>query len=82
MNIEKCRRGDRYFNWVSFIFTKRIRLTAYWNWPRGLNCQFVLNWRGISLSIDPFSLHFDWYYKTTEEFWAEIPKEKENCENT
>lgn len=66
MKIEKCKHPTKYWTWVEFIFTKRIRFTIYFSWKWCLDFHIGINFRGVFLSFSPFSFHFDWYYLTTE----------------
>lgn len=67
MKIEKCKNPTKCWNWIEFIFTKRIRFTIYFSWKLCLDFHIGINLYGIFMSFVSFSFHFDWYYKTTEE---------------
>lgn len=67
MKIKKCNVPTKDWNWVEFIFTKRIRFTVYFSWKWCIDFHIGISLRGIFLSLSPISFHFDWYYLTTEE---------------
>ena len=67
MKIEKCAYPTKCWNWISFVFTKRIIFTTYFSWKWCLDFHIGINFHGIFISFAPFSFHFDWYHKTNEE---------------
>lgn len=67
MKIERCKLPTKYWNWITFSFTKRIKFTIYFSWKWCLDFQIGINLHGVFISFSPFSFHFDWYYRTTKE---------------
>ena len=67
MKIEKCKHPTRYWNWITFIFTKRVQFTTYFSWKWCLDFHIGTSFYGAFISLAPISFHFDWYYRTTKE---------------